>query len=80
MTIQDACALFGALYVVGQVLASLYVSSKVAKCRDQILKEMADTYLPREVAAERFRYYDYRLGDPAITPPSQRRTLTEDND
>lgn len=80
MSIQDACALFGVLYVVGQVVATLFVASKINASEKRITKEMADTYLPREVAAEKFRYYDYRLGDPSITPPAARRLAHPDDE
>lgn len=77
MSIQDAVAILGFLWVAGHFFATLFVTSKITKAVVDLKKEMASTYLPREVAEAQFRYYDYRM-DGEHTPRVARRQAASD--
>lgn len=80
MSISDAVAILGLLWVVGQWISTLFVSHKIGKAKDAILEKVEDRYLPREVAAEKFRYYDRYLGDSETTPLRPRRAIAPDDE
>jgi len=77
MTIDTAVALLSVLGVIATTFLSLFVGTRINASERRMLKEMADLYMPREVADEKFRYYDYRMGS-APTPVHPRRQTVDD--
>jgi hypothetical protein len=77
MTIESGVAILSILGVIATTFLSLFVGQRISSSERRMLREMADTYLPREVADEKFRYYDYRIGA-TPTPTHPRRALADD--
>ena len=72
MSIEAATGIIALLLTVASTILGLFVKNKIAESEDRMMVHMAQTYITRELANERFANLDRRVDIVAACPTPRR--------